>query len=84
MTLIPIIGVGAYALTSMLNGIAVEKELVEIKEAIREVHDLGDMVHYLEVSLRRVHCTNRMPWRIQWGHQPRKGGGANSRCSYVS
>ena len=59
MTLVPIIGVGAYALTSMLNGIAIEKELVEIKEAIREVHDLGDMVHYLEVRFRRVKCANR-------------------------
>ena len=49
MTLIPIVGVAAYALSSMINGIAVENELKEIKIVIVQVHDLGDMVHYLEV-----------------------------------
>ena len=52
MTLIPIVGVAAYALASMISGIAVENELKEIKVVIKQVHDLGDMVYYLEVSFK--------------------------------
>ena len=52
MTFIPLIGLAIYSLVGMLSGISVEKDLTEIKVAIKEVHELGDMVHYLEVKQR--------------------------------
>ena len=54
MTLLPVVGVAAYALSSMIEGIAIEKELKDIKIVIDQVHDLGEMVHYLEVCIAKM------------------------------
>lgn len=54
MTLLPVVGVAAYALSSMIEGIAIEKELKDIKIVIDQVHNLGEMVHFLEVCIARM------------------------------
>ena len=60
MTLLPVVGVAAYALSSMIEGIAIEKELKDIKIVIDQVHNLGEMVHYLEVCIVRMFSISPM------------------------
>ena len=65
MTLLPIAGVAAYALSSMIEGIAVENELKDIKIVIDQVHSLGEMVHYLEVCIRRMFAVSLFEGKFQ-------------------
>ncbi len=51
MTLLPIVAVAAYALSSMLSAIAIEDDINMIKEAVKDVHNLGDIVHYIAVRM---------------------------------
>ena len=67
MTLLPIAGVAAYALSSMIEGIAVENELKDIKIVIDQVHSLGEMVHYLEVCFQRMFPVSLFEGKFQLG-----------------